>query len=82
MKLSQSDAVEIISKLQKGEGTDAQQEEWLDCIKNSFPFYEKIINLLFWSISRTFCFIHSSLNCDLMRTTFSKVPIVTIFFIT
>lgn len=49
MKLSQSDAVEIISKLQKGEGTDAQQEEWMDCIKNSFPFYEKIINLLFWS---------------------------------
>ena len=47
MKLSQSDAVEIISKLQKGEGTDAQQEEWMDCIKNSFPFYEKIINLLF-----------------------------------
>ena len=39
MKLSQSDAVEIISKLQKGEGTDAQQEEWMDCIKNSFPFY-------------------------------------------
>ena len=21
----------------------------MDCIKNSFPFYEKIINLLFWS---------------------------------
>ena len=49
MKLSQSDAVELISKLQKGEGTDTQQEEWIDCIRNSFPFYEKIINLLFWS---------------------------------
>lgn len=49
IKLSQSDAVEIISKLQKGEGTDSQQEEWMNSIKNSFPFYEKIINLLFWS---------------------------------
>ena len=38
-----------LSKLQKGEGTDTQQEEWIECMKNSFPFYEKIINLLFWS---------------------------------
>ena len=30
-------------------GTDSQQEEWMNSIKNSFPFYEKIINLLFWS---------------------------------
>ena len=29
--------------------TDSQQEEWMNSIKNSFPFCEKIINLLFWS---------------------------------
>ena len=49
MKLSEMEIIKIIEKLQKGEGTDIEQEEWMNEICESVPFYEKIINLLFWS---------------------------------
>ena len=49
MKLREMEIIKIIEKLQKGEGTDIEQEERMNEICESVLFYEKIINLLFWS---------------------------------
>ena len=44
MRLSEIEIIQLIEKLQKGEGTDSQQEEWVNEI---FP--NQIYQLLFWS---------------------------------
>lgn len=49
MKLSEKEVIELIEKLLNGEGTDGEQEEWVNRIRESVPFYENIINLIFWS---------------------------------
>lgn len=49
MNLDKKQIVEIISKLLNGEGTDIEQEEWVNRIRESVPFWEKIINFTFWS---------------------------------
>jgi hypothetical protein len=49
MKLEEKQLIDKIGKLLNGEGTDIEQEEWVNSIRESVPFYEKIIYLLFWS---------------------------------
>ena len=49
MKLNEIEIIQLIEKLQKGEGTDSQQEEWMNEIFQSVPFAGKIYQLLFWS---------------------------------
>lgn len=49
MNLDKKQVVEIISKLLEGEGTDIEQEEWVNRIRENVPFWEKIINFTFWS---------------------------------
>ena len=48
MKLNEMKIKKVIEKLQKGEETDMEQEKWINDIRESFPYYEKIIRLLFW----------------------------------
>lgn len=49
MKLEDEQVIALIEKLLNGKGTDSEQEEWVNSIRESVPFYEKIVNLLFWS---------------------------------
>lgn len=49
MRLSEIEIIQLIEKLQKGEGTDSQQEEWVNEIFQSVPFANQIYQLLFWS---------------------------------
>lgn len=49
MNLDENEIVELIRKLLAGKGTDIEQEEWINSIKENVPFYEKIITLIFWS---------------------------------
>ncbi len=49
MKLNEMEIKKLIEKLQKGEGTDIEQEKWINDIRESVPYYEKIIRLLFWN---------------------------------
>ncbi|MHC1748018.1 MAG: hypothetical protein AB9856_06445 [Cellulosilyticaceae bacterium] len=49
MKKNREKIIELIDKLLNGEGTESEQDEWIDIISKSVPFYEKIINLIFWS---------------------------------
>lgn len=49
MRLSEIEIIQLIDKLQKGEGTDSQQEEWVNEIFQSVPFANQIYQLLFWS---------------------------------
>ena len=48
MKYQENEIITIIEKLQNGEGNDIEQEEWIHNIRESVPYYEQIINLLFW----------------------------------
>lgn len=48
MKCKEKEIIEIIKKLQNGEGSDSEQEKWVNDIRESVPYYEQIINLLFW----------------------------------
>lgn len=48
MKYQENEIITIIEKLQNGEGNDIEQEEWINNIRESVPYYEQIINLLFW----------------------------------
>lgn len=48
-KLSKEEIIELIARLQKAEGTDEEQSSWIWQIENSVPFYQNIVNLLFWS---------------------------------
>lgn len=48
MKLNEMEIKKVIEKLQKGEGADMEQEKWINDIRESVPYYEKIIRLLFW----------------------------------
>ncbi|WP_058487064.1 hypothetical protein [Defluviitalea phaphyphila] len=48
-KLNKDEIIELIEKLQRAEGTDEEQSEWIYQIENSVPFHQEIINLLFWS---------------------------------
>ena len=45
MRLSEIEIIQLIEKLQKGEG----QEEWVNEIFQSVPFANQIYQLLFWS---------------------------------
>ena len=49
MKLNEIEIIQLIEKVQKGEGTDSQQEEWMNEIFQSVPFAGKIYQLLFLS---------------------------------
>lgn len=49
MNLDENWILETISKLLDGEGTDEEQEEWVNIIKENVPFYENVIKLIFWS---------------------------------
>lgn len=49
MRLSEIEIIQLIEKLQKGEGTDSQQEEWVNEIFQSVPFANQIYQLLLWS---------------------------------
>ena len=42
MRLSEIEIIQLIEKLQKGEGTDSQQEEWVNEIFQSVPFANQI----------------------------------------
>lgn len=49
MKSEDEQVIALIEKLLNGKGTDSEQEAWVNSIRESVPFYEKIVNLLFWS---------------------------------
>ena len=41
MKLEDEQVIALIEKLLNGKGTDSEQEEWVNSIRESVPFYEK-----------------------------------------
>ena len=49
MKLNETEIIQLIEKLQNGEGTESQQDEWVDNIYQSLPFANEICQLLFES---------------------------------
>ena len=49
MKKEKKDLIILIDKLINVEGTENEQDEWINEIREAVPFYEKIINLIFWS---------------------------------
>ena len=49
IKLNEKEILEIIEKILNCEGSDSEQDQWMQDIKNSVPYYEKIIDLLFWN---------------------------------
>ena len=49
MKLNETEIIQLIEKLQNGEGTESQQDEWVDNIYQSVPFANEIYQLLFES---------------------------------
>ena len=48
MKLNERETKPGIGPVQQGEGRDMEQEKWINDIRESVPYYEKIIRLLFW----------------------------------
>ena len=49
MKLNETEIIQLLEKLQNGEGTESQQDEWVDNIYQSVPFANEICQLLFGS---------------------------------
>lgn len=49
IKLNDKEILEIIEKILNCEGSDSEQDQWMQDIKNSVPYYSKIIDLLFWN---------------------------------
>lgn len=49
MRKKKEEIINLIDKLLNGEGTEHEQDEWINSIRESVPFYGNIINLIFWN---------------------------------